>query len=195
MKKFDQLAEIMDTKTRNFSGSSYIELPEYKAILKMGEKAVPLILNRLKTAAPLGWNFAVLFSLTKYAGNDYPIIPDKIFGQYDLIAETWIKWGEEKGLLTTQPYVCTTEHKYVKRVLGKNPKLYTFNVVNHKVRSVLVMAKVKDGIVNISAPVANITGYPYNPNGTVKNDNSTGLIRTLSYLLYGDEEKIERHTL
>jgi hypothetical protein len=66
--------------------------PAYQEIIRMGERAVPLLLAELNHD-PDFW-FAALRSIT---GTDP--VPKESAGKIREIAKAWIEWGREKGLL------------------------------------------------------------------------------------------------
>jgi len=66
--------------------------PYYRAIIEMGEEAVPLMLGSLQKRQEL-W-FGALIELT----GENPIQEGHI-GRPSLMAEDWIEWGIEKGYI------------------------------------------------------------------------------------------------
>ncbi len=68
------------------------DLPAYQKIIKMGRAALPLILADLQRE-PDHW-FIALGSIT----GECPIPPDA-YGYIDRMAEAWLKWGREHGII------------------------------------------------------------------------------------------------
>ena len=72
------------------STTARVQHPAYREIIALGPPVVPLLLRELERR-PNHW-FAALRSLT---GAD-PVAPaDR--GHLGLMAESWIKWGKERG--------------------------------------------------------------------------------------------------
>ena len=67
--------------------------PCYQAIIGMGEIAVPLILESL-THRFDHW-FWALEAITQ----DSPV-PRRLRGNIEAMAQAWLKWGNDKGLVT-----------------------------------------------------------------------------------------------
>ena len=90
--------------------------PAYHAIVEIGWAAVPALLDALKTN-PDFW-FPMLRDIT----GENPVPPDER-GFYDLMADRWLVWGEQKGikpLAPNQPPSCVVEiSRNCERLLGK----------------------------------------------------------------------------
>lgn len=66
--------------------------PDYQAIVDLGDKAVPLILKELRD-----WGGHWFWALTAITG-DNPV-PNDAAGNVRRMRESWLRWGEERGLL------------------------------------------------------------------------------------------------
>lgn len=68
--------------------------PSYLKIIGMGEKALPLVLNQLKSEGgnPDHWYIA----LESITGEDP--VPEEAYGDTVKIAEAWLQWAEEKNV-------------------------------------------------------------------------------------------------
>jgi hypothetical protein len=90
--RFHALADEWRAATRFLaSPSAASEHPAYRALVSLGQAAVPLILAEL-AAAPEPW-FAALRELT---GAD-PVPPDDR-GRPKVAAEHWLAWGRASGM-------------------------------------------------------------------------------------------------
>lgn len=91
--EFERLAEEWRTETM-FSSSlaEQFDHPAYIRIIELGESVLPLLLKAMRSQ-PDHWTHA----LTKITGVD-PVPPDA-HGRLSLIADAWIRWGKDKGLL------------------------------------------------------------------------------------------------
>lgn len=89
--KFHNLAEIWKEETLLTSSINEIESNKsYLEIIGMGEKALPLIFQDLKSE-PSFW-FSALEKITGYNPID-----QSHRGIIKLMTEDWLKWGEEHG--------------------------------------------------------------------------------------------------
>jgi hypothetical protein len=66
--------------------------PAYQAIIRMGDQAVPMVLNELKRE-PDEWFYA----LAKITGENP--IPDAHRGRFGLMVNAWLNWGKKNGRL------------------------------------------------------------------------------------------------
>lgn len=73
------------------SVSEMVECPSYREIIRMGEKALPLIMAQIRRKAddPDHW-FAALEAIT---GEDP--VPEAVYGDTVKMAEAWLAWAEE----------------------------------------------------------------------------------------------------
>jgi hypothetical protein len=91
--EFHRLAAEWRQKSAHLSNSMDMAmLPEYQRIVAMGPAVVGLILEELETK-PDFW-FRALEALT---GEDP--IPGPARGKVRQMADAWVKWGHERGLL------------------------------------------------------------------------------------------------
>lgn len=92
--RFDYLKEAWKSEIWRESSLSKITSNEhYRAIIKLGPSAVPLILQELEKT-PGAW-FVALRALTKGRGTE--TIGREFAGDFRKMAECWIKWGRENG--------------------------------------------------------------------------------------------------
>jgi hypothetical protein len=90
-KEFEALADEWRRETAHFS-----YLPQkyrhaaYQKILAMRERALPLILRRLKQDG--GWWFEALAAITNED-------PARDAADYDGGKEAWLRWGKDRGLI------------------------------------------------------------------------------------------------
>jgi hypothetical protein len=92
-RKFRQLADEWLAAVAHLSSTTArVQHPTYREIIALGPPVVPLLLRELERR-PNHW-FAALRSLT---GTD-PVAPAER-GHLGLMAESWIKWGKERGHL------------------------------------------------------------------------------------------------
>jgi hypothetical protein len=104
-KQYQALKDKLNYDTGHINSSSRaVKHPSYGAILAMGEPVVKFILDDfdrwLQTdehaAFPGHLAFKILHTLTKVVGNPGDPPP----GVVKKMVEGWVKWGEEKGILT-----------------------------------------------------------------------------------------------
>lgn len=89
--EFARLAEEWREQSKYLSSSTAMaELPSYRAIIAMGEAAIPLILEDLRRE-PDHW-FMALVRITGVSP-----VPPEARGQIDRMAEAWLEWGREHG--------------------------------------------------------------------------------------------------
>ena len=72
--------------------SEMVMHPAYQRIIGMGEKAIPFIMNELKTNGG-HWFWA----LKSISGED-PVLPE-YRGNIEEMTKAWLKWGEDKGYI------------------------------------------------------------------------------------------------
>jgi type I restriction enzyme M protein len=89
---FNVLAKQWREDSALFSTTEMMLTPEYLRIIGMGERAIPLILEDLRSE-PDHW-FAALNAIT----GENPVPRDK-WGRVDEMASAWISWGERNGYL------------------------------------------------------------------------------------------------
>jgi hypothetical protein len=91
--RFQRLAAEWKSKSRHLSNTAQMAmLDPYQRIIGMGWSAVPLILEELRRA-PDQW-FWALEKIT-----DANPVPAEAAGRVRQMAQAWIKWGEEQGLI------------------------------------------------------------------------------------------------
>ena len=92
-RRFRELVARWQAEVAHLSSTTArVQHPAYREIIALGPPAVPLLLRELERR-PNQW-FAALRSLT---GAD-PVAPaDR--GHLGRMAESWIKWGKERGYL------------------------------------------------------------------------------------------------
>lgn len=73
------------------SPTAIAAIPAYQAIIAMGPRAVPLILDELRRE-PDHWFVA----LKRITGEDP--VPEDARGDLDLMAQAWLRWGRSHGL-------------------------------------------------------------------------------------------------
>jgi len=89
---FDQLVAEWLAGTAFLSSSSKIVLhPSYQRIVGLGERALPLIFNRLRKDDE-HWDSA-LTAITRQNP-----VSEAAAGRMDLIRDAWLKWAAERGL-------------------------------------------------------------------------------------------------
>ena len=81
-------------KETHFSSTFEKKHPCMKAIVDIGEKAVPTILKDIDKEH--SWVFTILRELV----DDLPEIPIEIMGKLDSISEFFLDWGIEKGYIS-----------------------------------------------------------------------------------------------
>lgn len=88
--KFLRLAKSWKQATRFFgSVDDKVMHPLYQQIIGMGEAAVPLIIEDLKTNGPKDWFWA----LTAITGENP--ISEKIAGDMQSMTEAWLRWAAD----------------------------------------------------------------------------------------------------
>ena len=91
--QFKEQAEKWQCETEHLSSPTQrIMHPSYQAILGMGKKVVPFLLNDLQQ------NRRPWFWALSYITQENPINP-KDAGRMDKMIEAWVKWGKDKGIL------------------------------------------------------------------------------------------------
>ena len=93
--RFHRLAADWKQRSRYLSNSAQMAmLAPYQRIIGMGMDAVPLILEELKRE-PDQW-FWALEAIT----DEDPVAPEAK-GKVALMAQAWIEWGKQRGLLAS----------------------------------------------------------------------------------------------
>jgi hypothetical protein len=91
--RFHRLATEWKEQSRYLSNSAQMAmLRPYQRIIGMGPIVVPLILEELRRE-PEHW-FWALEAITE--GNP---VPPEAMGKVRQMAQAWIRWGEERGLI------------------------------------------------------------------------------------------------
>ncbi len=91
--RFERLAAEWKTKSRHLSNTAQMAmLDAYQRIIGMGWAAVPFILEKLQQE-PDQW-FWALEKIT----DDNPV-PTEAAGKVRQMAEAWVAWGKERGIL------------------------------------------------------------------------------------------------
>ncbi len=89
--KFQRLATVWRAETAYVSSSSdLVAHPAFQEIVGMGPAVIPLVLRELANRTG-HWHRA----LRRIIGAD-PVPPEDR-GNFDRIAETWLRWGKEQG--------------------------------------------------------------------------------------------------
>jgi hypothetical protein len=92
--RFRRLADEWKDRSRYLSNTAQMAmLKPYQQIIGMGFPAVPMILDELRRE-PDQW-FWALEAIT--AENP---VPREAAGKVPLMAEAWIEWGKQRGLIT-----------------------------------------------------------------------------------------------
>jgi hypothetical protein len=92
--RFRRLAAEWKAKSRHLSNTAQMAILEpYQRIIGMGWDAVPLILEELRRE-PDQW-FWALEAITE----ENPV-PNKSAGVVKEMAQAWIEWGRQKGLIS-----------------------------------------------------------------------------------------------
>lgn len=92
--KFERLTREWKSQSEFLSSPTAIALlPAYQKLIGMGPDIVPLILHELERE-PAQW-FWALKAIT-----DADPVPPEHAGAVDLMAEDWLSWGREQGLVT-----------------------------------------------------------------------------------------------
>ena len=95
--RFQRLAAEWKEQSRYLSNTAQMALLKpYQRIIGMGPLVVPLILEELRRE-PDQW-FWALESITEVNP-----VPPEAMGKVRLMAEAWIRWGEQQGLLEHAP--------------------------------------------------------------------------------------------
>jgi hypothetical protein len=95
--RFQRLAAEWKEQSRYLSNTAQMALLEpYQRIIGMGPSAVPLILEELRRE-PDQW-FWALESITEQNP-----VPQEAMGKVRLMAQAWVRWGEQQGLLEHAP--------------------------------------------------------------------------------------------
>lgn len=68
--------------------------PALAEIIRMGDAALPFIMQDLQVRGPHHW-FWALYCIT---GHEIEIAPENS-GKIDVAAEAWLKWGKEQGII------------------------------------------------------------------------------------------------
>lgn len=90
--RFDELAAQWHLEADVHSMAEKFEVAPYRAIIALGPRVVPLILRELEKA-PDHW-YVALEELTGARPS-----PPEHRGVLAAIAEDWVRWGREQGLL------------------------------------------------------------------------------------------------
>jgi hypothetical protein len=89
--KFNALADKWEDDTVAYSSvTKMINHPSYLEIIKMGERVLPLILNRMKKTPD-----HYFVALSKITGES----PAPKGCEFNEAVSAWISWGEEKGYI------------------------------------------------------------------------------------------------
>ena len=92
-KDFEELYNIWKRETFFLSNTTEIvEHPAYRKIIAMGEKVVPLILEKLKTQFDH-------FSVALYEITGENPIPEDLKGDMAEISKAWVEWGILNGYI------------------------------------------------------------------------------------------------
>jgi hypothetical protein len=95
--RFKRLAAEWKEQSRFLSNTAQMALLEpYQRIIGMGPAVVPLILEELRRE-PDQW-FWALESITEQNP-----VPPEAMGRVRLMAQAWVRWGEQQGLLEHAP--------------------------------------------------------------------------------------------
>lgn len=90
---FERLARIWEQETANLSSQALaMQHPAYKAVIKLGDQVVPILLNRL-ASEPEHWFYAL-----QLITGASPVVPSAR-GNISAMAECWIAWGRDNGLI------------------------------------------------------------------------------------------------
>ncbi len=91
--KFQRLAATWKEQSRFLSNTMQMAmLDSYQSIIGLGEPAVPLILEELRRE-PAQWFWAL-----KAITEEDPV-PPEARGQVRLMAQAWLDWGRQRGLI------------------------------------------------------------------------------------------------
>lgn len=91
--EFNRLAAEWKEQGKYLSSPTAIaDLPGYRAIVAMGRVALPLILRDLQKGPHL-W-----FTALKRIAGESPV-PEAARGDILLMADAWIQWGRERGII------------------------------------------------------------------------------------------------
>jgi hypothetical protein len=91
--RFHRLAAEWKEQSRFLSNSAQMAmLRPYRRIIGMGPPAIPLILEELRRE-PDQW-FWALEAIT-----EQDPVPPEAMGNVRLMAQAWIRWGEDQGLI------------------------------------------------------------------------------------------------
>jgi hypothetical protein len=89
---FDQLVvEWLADTLFSSSTTQMVMHPSYQRIIGLGERAVPLIIRRLRAGAE-HWGWA-LEAIT----GESPVVPEDA-GRIDRIRDAWLRWADQHGL-------------------------------------------------------------------------------------------------
>ena len=93
--RFQRLATEWKEKSRHMSNAAQMAiLTPYQKIIGMGKEALPFILDELKRE-PDQW-FWALEVIT-----DQNPVPAEAAGKVRLMAQAWIEWGKQNGIITS----------------------------------------------------------------------------------------------
>ncbi len=96
-RRFYRLAAEWKEQSRFLSNSAQMAmLAPYQRIIGMGPPVVPLILDELRRE-PDHW-FWALESITEQNP-----VPPEAMGKVRLMAQAWVRWGEQQGMLEREP--------------------------------------------------------------------------------------------
>jgi hypothetical protein len=91
-RRFLKLTDRWKYETAHLSNvETIVEHPAYREIVAMGSEVLPWILGDLR-CEPAHW-FPALVELT----GENPVPPESSGNIYEM-ADSWVKWGEDKGL-------------------------------------------------------------------------------------------------
>ncbi len=94
--RFHRLATEWKEQSRFLSNSAQMAmLRPYQQIIGMGPAVVPLILDELRRE-PDQW-FWALESITEQNP-----VPPEAMGKVRLMAQAWVTWGEQRGMLANE---------------------------------------------------------------------------------------------
>lgn len=91
---FNKLADRFDRDTMHYSFLC-MDHPCYITMKKMGKKAIPYLLNRMRKE--MTWLMGLFYEWIKEA--DRPNIPEEAKGRIKKLTKIWTEWGKEKGYI------------------------------------------------------------------------------------------------
>jgi hypothetical protein len=95
-KQFQQLTQTWRSETNYLSNlGAAAENPAHQQIVKLGEEAIPLILEDYKKGG--SWWALTLMEIT-----GINLVTEEIAGKYDEVRDIWLTWGVENGYIETK---------------------------------------------------------------------------------------------